>query len=519
MAVANFFDKAALAAADILREFDLAGFRSLLEQHAVGVAFDDRAASTFEGRVTLELLVNLLARFYPRLAIFSSDAETEPFRRRLCEQAVTINPQIELTLESGKLAAVVSVGTAVVPAGVRAIYVGSRGWTMHISPDSPVGCGDSNNPFAAAAAACFAAANVFRLIFDGQLTNAGECLDQSRSLSLIDLEVDPSEPHDPIFDGVNIGDCTLAGAGAIGNAALWTLARIHRASGSLAVVDPEVVDLSNLQRYVLTTQGDVDGSKVELAAKSLAGSGIAVQTFGVSWANYLATKGDYRLERVIVALDSARDRQVVQGSLPYWVANAWTQPGDLGVSRHPRFGDEACLTCLYFPEGQLKNEDELIADAINLPAEVLTVRNLLHTGAPVGHDFMCRIAIANGIDVSHLARFENEALRTFHSQAVCGGVLLGLGAERHARRGREVPMAFQSALAGVLLAAELVLHATGLRSRTPTTTTRIDLLRPLAKDLSVPVARKQRCICGDADYVRAFNLKWSNEHSGGRSVE
>ena len=130
-----------------------------------------RAASTFEGRVTLELLVNLLARFYPRLGILSSDAETDRLRRGLCEQAVAINPQIELTLESDKLAAVVSVGTAVAPAGVRAIYVGSRGWTMHISPDAPVGCGDSPNPFAAAAAACFGAANVFRVDLTGERPN------------------------------------------------------------------------------------------------------------------------------------------------------------------------------------------------------------------------------------------------------------------------------------------------------------------------------------------------------------
>jgi hypothetical protein len=71
-------------------------------------------------------------------------------------------------------------------------------------------------------------------------------------------------------------------------------------------------------------------------------------------------------------------------------------------------------------------------------------------------------------------------------------------------------MAFQSALAGILLAAEVVINAGILREAATPTTTRIDLLRPLGEHLSIPAARHPagHCICQDADYVARFHAKY-----------
>jgi molybdopterin/thiamine biosynthesis adenylyltransferase len=40
-------------------------------------------------------------------------------------------------------------------------------------------------------------------------------------------------------------------------------------SGNLQLIDGQTIDLSNLQRYVLTTQNDVNRSKVELVKSYL----------------------------------------------------------------------------------------------------------------------------------------------------------------------------------------------------------------------------------------------------------
>src|SRR6266403_734495 len=61
-------------------------------------------------------------------------------------------------------------------------------------------------------------------------------------------------------------------------------------------------------------------------------------------AEFVRTAG-YDWPHVLVALDTAADRRSVQASLPKWIANSWTQPGDLGLSVHGQFdGPGACLS-------------------------------------------------------------------------------------------------------------------------------------------------------------------------------
>ena len=69
-------------------------------------------------------------------------------------------------------------------------------------------------------------------------------------------------------------------------------------------------------------------------------------------------------------------------------------------------------------------------------------------------------------------------------------------------------MAFQSALAGILLAAEIVISANRMRKHPLPTTTRIRVLEVLHGSLLVPVAPAERCICRDADYRTAFVRKY-----------
>lgn len=508
MALAAFFNKTALAAADLLQGFSQADFAAALNKHTVGIHFDELAAETPEGITALELNVDLFARLYPRISLLPNGMNAGKVAARLSERAIAINPLIEVVQTQEGLSALVSLGATTAPAGIPVIYIGSQGWMVKVSSTDYVSCGESRNPFGAAAAACIGAANIFRLLFRDQLPAGSGHLDEACSFSLVDFQAEQIDGADSWFDQLDLGETSLVGNGAIGNAVIWTLARSPGLTGQLNVIDPEAGELSNVQRYVLMTAADVSQEKVMLARRALNQTNIMVNPFRMSWGAFLQQRNDWRLDRVLVAVDNAHDRRTIQGALPRWLANAWTQPGDLGVSRHGEFGTQACLTCLYFPEGQGDSEDKLVANAINLPAEFMAVRHLLYTGAPVGHELILRIAQANGVDPADLLEFENEPIRVFYSKAVCGGVLMRLGAGARPARGREVPMAFQSALAGVLLAAELVVHAGRRRFASVPTTTRINLLRPLPATFAVPVAQKSGCICNDRDYLSAHHAKW-----------
>lgn len=507
MALANFFERTATAAAQVLQNFDLPAFKALLGNTVVGVAFDDAALSR-EGLAALELSVSLLARLYPKIGIIALAEAARPAGTRLAKQARGINPEVEITKRIGQVDVCLVVGETSVSGDLRPIYIGSEDWIARLSTEEPVGSGNSLNPFGAGVAACFGAANVFRTVFADQLPAGAR--DRDIALSLLDYAGGTTDAGPPIPE-IDLEETHLIGLGAIGNGAVWALSRIEHLLGLIHLIDPESVELSNLQRYVVTVQKHDGAVKVAIAEKELKRKGLQIQSHACSWSDYLAKRDDFRLERVVVALDTAGDRIAVQASLPRWIVNAWTQENDLGVSRHDFLGEHACLACLYLPEGQRPSEDEIVAGAIRMPEALREVRDLLATGRPIGADFVNRLSERWGVPREELAGYEAAPLRVFYIKAVCGGGLLRLtnGIAQPATD-VAVPMAFQSALAGIMLAAELVIHAGKIGRPAVATTSRINLLRPLGRYLSRPLLKHAsgRCICQDPDYIEAHKAKY-----------
>jgi len=247
-------------------------------------------------------------------------------------------------------------------------------------------------------------------------------------MSLLDFDPTIQSPPNPSIEGVDFAETHLVGLGAIGNGCIWTLSRMRDLRGTLHLVDDQITELSNLQRYVLAVDLSIGHPKVAVARERLADTGLNVMPHHCQWGIYLAERNDWEFRRVAVAVDTAGDRQAIQASLPEWIVNAWTQIGDLGISRHTFLGDQACLACLYLPTSPQKNEDELVAEAIGLPQEKLAVRRMLVTNEPLDHGYLAKIAEATNVDPNQLVQFEGQPLRLFYVQAVCGGVLLRLGA-------------------------------------------------------------------------------------------
>jgi hypothetical protein len=507
MALANFFDKAALAASQVLRNFDRAAFQQQLEISPVLLAFDGAAVASPQGRATIDLSARLLGRLYPCVVVHALDPAAEAHVRSVQALLQAINPVIDLLAEQAIRVTLV-VGSTALDAAFGAMptfYVGSSEWIALFSPTAPVGSGNSGNPFGAGAAACLGAANVFRTVFAEALPNAPADADIQLSLVSYDTAV-PLPSTVPAWPAVvPFSDTVLVGAGAIGNGALWALSQLPQARGTLEIVDHEPVDLSNLQRYALATQADVAVPKVYLAGELLTRTGLTPLPYQGTWGEYLGQRPDWHLARVAVAVDSVEARISIQASLPQRLLNAWTQSADLGISRHPDFLTTACLACLYTPKGERKSESVMVAESLNLPES--EVREMLYRSTVVDLALADRIAAANQAPVELLRPFVGKHLRAFYQETVCGGVLLTTGAGQL----NETPMAFQSALAGIMLAAELVVEDLGLRAGELPATTRIDLLHPLGNHLNIPVQKRpgSRCICLDKHYQQAYRDKYS----------
>jgi len=500
MALADYYSRGALAAAQVLNGFDEARFRTMLEATPVGLAFDE-TIGTPEGQTLAELLVRLLARLYPRLALLGPTEAA----RDLAALAKSINPVIEIT---DNATVGVSIGAVKHPFETT-FYAGAAGWDALLSTTRPRSTGDSENPFGAAVAACLAAANVFRRVFQGDWQdNADEGLRFSAwSLDRVDRPTRAGRGAWGLSDGA-----VLVGVGAVGNAALWTLARAAL-DGTLHIVDPEDIELSNLQRYVLAKRVDEGRAKVELGA-SWPTRGLTVVPHQLALAEFLSQHG-YVWDRFLLGLDSARDRRSAQAALPRWIGNAWTQPGDLGVSTHPRFGKEgACVACLYLPSGKFKNDDELVAAALGVPQLQMDVRTLLHSGGPVQRGFLEAVATAVDRPLNTLLPFEGRSIRELYVEGFCGGAVIPIGEAGRPPQDLHVPLAHQSTLAGVLLGATLVRSSLTGDPNT-TSATRINVLQAVGSQLAQPIraTRDGRCVCDDQVFRDRYTSKYGDAAS------
>ena len=293
----------------------------------------------------------------------------------------------------------------------------------------------------------------------------------------------------------------------------------------MRIVDPEAVELSNLQRYVLTRDGDVGGPKVALAARFLEGTGLAVSRYQQPWSADLADP--VRGGRTLVALDSAEDRIAVQSALPGDLYNAWTQPRDLGWSRHEHFGSDPCLACLYWPTQARLNRHELIADALG--EHPLRILAYLTINAPVGWPLAPQlvprtpalppppdaprwasaaliddVAARFGLNNGQLERWREAPLDRLYRDAVCGEAMLDFSLAGIPQEA-VVPLAHQSALAGVLLAVQLLAASNPeLRPLRPAAIEgRLDVLAPWPQLVARPRRPTANCLCSDTDFRAA----------------
>lgn len=494
MAIADYFERNAVAAAQAITGLDAKRLMEKLRGVRVGITLGPDVEGR-EGRALTDLLVRLLARLYPTLSIRGTH------KNNLAGAAVALAKRINPNIEMGGAPSVeIVVGSARSRKGkVPRIFAGSEGWTSAVSTSRPQSCGDTTVPFGAGVAACIAAANLFRSVF-----LAEPQLDKDSIFSIPGSEsFRRAGKSTPLIHGTFV----LAGAGAIGNAAAWALARTA-VQGSLDIVDPETTDLGNLQRYVLAERNDEDAPKAVLATRYFQGHLIA-KPHDMDIARYLASV-NHRVDVFLLALDSARDRRACQASLPRCVLNAWTQPGDLGVSAHD-FLHGACVQCLYLPNGVDQSEDAIIANALGVPDRLMQVRTLLYRNDGVPRDLLDAIAAARSLPIDRLVPFEGRPVRKLYVDGFCGGAVIPLGEVGTPRSDVHVPLAHQSALAGVLLAALGVQKA--LSGIDGSQVTQINVLKALAEEPTRAVAKDPRgiCICQDDDYRNSYQRKFPEE--------
>jgi hypothetical protein len=243
---------------------------------------------------------------------------------------------------------------------------------------------------------------------------------------------------------VDLGHAYMAGAGAIGNGLLWA-ARHLDVHGRLEIADDDRVDSGNLNRQVWFGTDDVGFKKVErLALKAQPFfQGLELVPRPVRVQDLPEKSPGPWLRRLIVAVDSRRARRQLQNEFPGEVFDASTTDiREVVVHYNRQPTTDACLSCIYEPDGEELSREQHIADHLGVSVEAVRCERISAVAAAAIVQRFPALANVNLINTAYDTLFKR----------LCGEGLLKTVAGRRVT----APFGFVSVLAGALLAVELV---------------------------------------------------------------
>lgn len=336
------------------------------------------------------------------------------------------------------------------------VFIGSHGWQAVVSPSAPVAIGSQVNPIGAYATACLGVAEVWkRLLYPHRAlfpTIPIFPLEQELHFSTFSYRTGLSEPNPPLPIGIDVGHLTMVGLGAGGGATAFTLASLLELKGQLNLIEPDEIDVSNLNRYVYADSSDAGSSRVKTEViKSCFGrfSNLTIQTFTQPYrdATTRLAPEDYR--HVVAAVHSRKARRDIQYETPnvLWDAGA-TEDGEFRIWRMI-LGRTECMWCKH-PPGEKDPEEQQAAQ--------------LSQALGIHPQRWLQLLQDNGTftsgDVAEVSKFLGANKVTFDLPQVgqrfgdweveqCGRLLLP-------ELDAGIPIPFAPVMAGVLLAGEVI---------------------------------------------------------------
>jgi len=442
------------------------------ERQAILRALDERtvrielpAGSVSHDHQLLALAVtDLLGRLFPRISIACDEGiEASPglppgsgsLRERL-EQVRHhgIGPE-----EPDEPALTLGIGTD----DDADLYADGTSWQSYLGtqPSQLDHGGDNGNPIGALAAASRVCAHAFRQMLSDFLGEHEVPVSVYSSALGFSNSDKPIEIVD-LISATQI-EAVLVGAGSVGGATVYALARVRGLYGSLAVVDPQRLEPKNPDRALLATPiaANANEPKADVAADALEGQrpALRVEAYQQTVAEFVAGRDrEEPLPLMMCAVDSVEARRSLQDCLPLRVINAACNPDEATVSSHVT-GAGACTCCLHMAdvlnEEQVRwrlisaatgwNRDRVVAYLIgNLPLQKSDLRS---------------IEQHRGLNAGTLESYENDSLDDLWRAELLYGE-----ARFETVSGLAVAVAapWVTSLAGFLLAAEVLKTFAGL---------------------------------------------------------
>jgi hypothetical protein len=244
---------------------------------------------------------------------------------------------------------------------------------------------------------------------------------------------------------INLDDCYLAGAGAIGNSFLNALSTF-KVKGNITIADPDSVSGGNLNRCLFFSDADINKKKVdaliEHAQKMFAH--LKLIPFPHELGKVPAKeKNNAWLKKLIVGVDSRRARRALQSEIPKEVFDASTTGiAEVVIHHHKQpVNGLACLGCIYYKETNEQAHEKHVAEVLGVSV------------AQVNEQFIDKqsaitIATKYSLDLKQIIGIAYDTL----FKQLCGEGKLRTAEDKQVL----APLAFVSGLAGALLALKVI---------------------------------------------------------------
>ena len=387
------------------------------------------------------------------------------------------------------------------------LYVGSVGWSIYVSNKKacewkpfPI------NGLSALYAAGIIAGEIFKYMLPDEFTD-----------KITHFEYDlvthgnASQPvcEPSIPDVINFDNVAILGCGAIGQAFCAAVRMTSKLTGSLMLIDNDVIDESNEQRYVFSFMENRNMPKVQHLASILSISNPTLVING-SIARYedVMSQSHIKFNEIITLVDNIKTRINAQAALPKILWNAWTDTSKsilrYGAGRHMLAGPYQCVACSYYSNDSISNQielDSLMTGFTNEEIKVKTSGNYLTTKNDIDH-------INNHNKIIRQELYQHVG-KPFSSllHGLCGVYSRSMG-ESHAT----TPAPHTSLLAGIFLASQFVLRQLPLSDSSKLMDSVADF-NALGIPNSACITKSQRrksCFCNDVIYQQVYNKIWRN---------
>lgn len=355
----------------------------------------------------------------------------------------------DLVLDPGSVRADVSVGLGA--AAGADIRVGADAWRALTGDLVGLSNWSARSPIGPYLAACFGAAEVFKLLLQVNFKFNDFRPIGNAALSLLDYSQGPDATTGPDLELLELSDISIAGAGAGGTAALYALASFAQVKGRISVVDPGRLKESNIGRYLMSDYEQVHDhrGKVDSVARFFEHHVPAVTVEGHPFPWHEA-QGPWR--RVLCAVDTPEARWEVQRSAPDEIVEAGTVNGTLYAALRLVPGGW-CLECKHLRDPELMWKRR--SQRWGLPIDEIRRRYAAKT--PITNEDLERLSEVQGRPAGDFRELLAVPFDQAPALTECGETPLSLHVPSQAA---VLPIA--TTAVGVVLAAEAAKSLTGL---------------------------------------------------------